>query len=127
MASLSSNQLEKRKKINKVLLLTFLAIIIIIGLLYNSTPDNSPPSSKDAFSIAKEYVRKDLIDPPSAEFVKGTEVITSIDAYTYVVRGTVKATNRMGLKAPKEYTIRITNIGNKDDVKGWNVEFLDFK
>lgn len=85
---------------------------------------DSKPDSKDAFTMAQIIIKEKLIDPSSAEFLP--QESHSEGESKFIFLGYVKATNRLGLLAPKKYRVALTYLGgNKIRRESWRVDNLE--
>src|SRR5690554_3256309 len=120
------NKKERNKKVNKVVIPIALGIFAVLLILLFLPNNEGIPNHNTAQKISREFIIKTLIDPKSAEFIDDNLDYTIYQDSTYIFRGAVKATNRMGLSAPSEYVIIMKwTGGTHSDINQWRV--IDLK
>lgn len=114
----------------KNVLLVVLVIVIAFAIILNMTvPENTEaeyPDQAKAYVMAKQFVKQNLKDPKSADFIEeNLKVMDYPNDSTYVFNGYVKATNGLGLVAPVEYKINLKWSGYKwNEQQSWEVKDL---
>ena len=101
--------------------LIFLVVVIV-------WPADGLPSNDNAYHVAQDYIKDKLLDPNSAEFIEGKIKMGKVNDSTWVFTGVVKATNKLGLKSPNEYYIRLRfKGGSHENIESWKVESFNFE
>ncbi|MBC7399831.1 MAG: hypothetical protein H7289_07775 [Mucilaginibacter sp.] len=109
-------------------LILIIAIVVIAIIISKNTPDTPQTTDRDkAFTVAKQFVKQQLIDPESAEFLEQNTKAAEYKDSSYVYRGYVKATNKLGLVAPMEYNIGVKwNGGDGFNPDNYTLKFINF-
>ena len=99
--------------------LIFAAILVFCMAKCNTNPGDGSPTTAEAWYIAKQFAKKDLKSPVSAEFphqtAEGVNIIERGNG-KYTVTGYVDAENSFGAKLRHHFTI---NIQKQPDSDKW--------
>lgn len=103
-----------------------ISIVVMIGMC--TSGGNGAPDHYDAYKMAKTIIKEQMLDPASVEFVEERKTAHTLGDSIFIFTGVVKATNKMGLKAPMEFSVNLKYIGGDYKRPGsWEVLRLDFE
>ncbi|WP_121810500.1 hypothetical protein [Mucilaginibacter kameinonensis] len=103
-------------------------IVVIMGISKNSTVHlNRKPTSKEAFAMAKEFVKEKLKQPEKAVFPNtGFKFIIDTTANIYQLQSTIKIENNGGKLEQSNWEIKMLYTdGDWAEKNSWQVKYLN--
>ncbi|WP_114938297.1 hypothetical protein [Mucilaginibacter endophyticus] len=104
-------------------------IVVIMGISKNSTVHlNRKPTSKEAFAMAKEFVKEKLKQPEKAVFPNnaGFKFIIDTTANIYLLQSTIKIENNSGKLEQSNWEVKMLYTdGDWAEKNSWQVKYLN--
>jgi hypothetical protein len=122
-------ELPEQKKKNPIgcIALSVVGSILFLIVIFSSMGTDEAPSEQSLREVSEQLIKERLVDPRSAEFIKENRNYGKTGESTYIITGYVKATNKMGLKAPTEYRLQLFwNGGDPYEVESYTLQDLTF-